>query len=118
MKFTVDFILGFAMPHSKVVKLSPGGLKTWWAHVMARKMIAQDGVVRIVAVRLLGVTIGCTFARECVTQLTSSSPSPAQAPPSQPQPQLSPEQVAKIRAIMSQSIPQSAPTPTTPSSGQ
>ncbi len=112
MKFTIDLMFGWAHPGTKMVRNSPGYPRTWFGTALARKMMAQDGYVRMYAVRLLGLTVGVTFTRECATPITQPS-----SPPLSPSPQLqvTPEQMAQIQAVLSK---QSAPAQTIPSPGK
>ena len=115
MKFTVDLMFGWAHPGTKMVRNSPGYPRTWFVTALARKMMAPDGYVRMYAVRLLGLTVGVTFTRECATPITQppSQQSLQQSlqQSSQQQLQVTPEQMAQIQAVLSK---QSAPTQTTP----
>ena len=113
MKFTIDFMLGFAHPGTKLVRLSPGYPRTWFIHAIVRQLVAPDGRVRMLAVRLLGVTLGVTITRECVTPLTppagsslASSSAGAVQGASQ-QIQLSPDLMAQIQAHMQKQQPPS-----------
>ena len=119
MKFTVDLMFGWAHPGTKLVKNSPGYPRTWWVHALKRKMVAPDGYIWMYAVRLLGLTIGATVTRECVTPATPQAPVQApfiSSPPSQSgqQVHLTPEQMAQVQAIISSA----ATTKTTPSPAQ
>jgi hypothetical protein len=66
---TIDFLIGFATPGSRVVKMSPQGLKGWFAYVIHRTIRANDGAIYLNAVRLLGVTVGCTITREMTPEV-------------------------------------------------
>jgi hypothetical protein len=102
---TLDFVLGFAGPFAKIVRISPQGLRGWFFFWMAKRHIAQDGYVFMFAFRLIGITIGVTVTIECHT---SATPNPAEssqniagqsAPPSLPS-QFSADQLAQIRAMV------------------
>lgn len=115
MKFTFDLMFGWAHPGTKMVRNSPGYPRSWFITALARKLKAPDGYVRIYAVRLLGLTIGVTFTRECATPIMQpSSPSQPSGPAQQLQLQLSPEDMAQVQAIIARSQ-SSDPAPTTPS---
>jgi hypothetical protein len=74
---TFDFLVGFATPGCKTVLTSPQGRRGWFANWMGKRWVALDGYVYMVAVRLLGVTVGVTITRECDN---SSLPQFAQSP--------------------------------------
>lgn len=93
MKFTIDFHVGFAHPKMQVVQCSPRGLRGWLFQSLAQKLTAHDGYVYLAAIRLLGVTIGVTVTRECVTPITGKQLSPEQ------QSQLPPQVLAQIAAM-------------------
>lgn len=112
MKFTIDLMFGWAHPGTKMVRNSPGYPRTWFVTALARKMMAPDGYVRMYAVRLLGLTVGVTFTRECATPITQPPSQQSLQQSSQQQLQVTPEQMAQIQAVLSK---QSAPAPTTPS---
>jgi hypothetical protein len=61
---TFDFLIGFATPGSRVVKQSKQGLKGWFLFAIWRNIEASDGNLRIVAVRLLGITVGVNITTE------------------------------------------------------
>ena len=129
---TLDFMLGFASPTAAVVRQSPQGLRGWFIFWMARRMVAKDGYILTAALRLLGVTIGGTFCVECKTPLTNAPESgvntPGPSAPQSPQPQLSAEQLATLKAMAIAQVAQqkatrsasrsSGPTRTTGSRGR
>lgn len=88
MKFSIDLMLGFASPDMKMVKTSPDGIKGWWFKPLWRKMVAPDGKVFILAMRLIGVTFGITLTRECDNSSLPvfASRRPPVAPPAPPTP--------------------------------
>ena len=115
MKFTIDLMFGWAHPGTKMVRNSPGYPRTWFVTTLARTLMAPDGYVRMYAVRLLGLTVGVTFTRECATPITNTSSQQQSSAPSDPQQlQLSPEDMAQVQAIIARNR-SSAPAPTTPS---
>jgi hypothetical protein len=61
---TIDFTIGFAGIGARVVTLSPAGRPGWVFNAMRKRYIAIDGFVYLAAVRLLGVTVGCTITRD------------------------------------------------------
>ena len=128
---TLDFMLGFASPTAKVVKMSPQGLRGWLYFGMAKKVVANDGYIFMACGRLIGITLGVTVCIECATPNAATGPStPVQSVPQSPRPQLSAEQLASLRAMAAAQLaqqqaqatpsapPSSAPTPTTASKGQ
>ena len=117
MKFTIDLMCGWAHPGVAMVRNSPGYPRTWFATALKRKMTAPDGYVWMYAVRLLGLTLGVTITRECVTSATSSlgsslpqqqASASGQAPQ---QVQLPPELMAQIQAHLQKQQSQQTPSP-------
>jgi hypothetical protein len=91
---TLDFMLGFASPFAPIVKLDPRGIRSWLFFAMFKRLTAQDGYVVMTCLRLIGITIGCTFTIACTTSATPA------ASASQSAPQLSAQQQAAIFAAM------------------
>jgi hypothetical protein len=107
---TLDFMLGFASPFAPVVKLDPRGIRSWLFFTMFKRHIATDGYVIMTCLRLIGITIGCTFTVACTTSATLA----ASASQSSAQPQLSPEQQAAIMQAIQAQAGKVPPGPASP----